>query len=68
MADLGNSAKSIIFGSLSNYKVRLAGGIQIAQSADFAFSEDVTTFRAIARADGDLANADSIKYWAGVAA
>jgi len=68
MADLGNDAKSIIFGSLSNYKVRLAGGIQIAQSADFAFSEDVTTFRAIARADGDLANADSIKYWAGAAA
>lgn len=68
MADLGNDAKSIIFGDLSNYKVRLAGGISISQSADFAFNEDITTFRAIARADGDLANADSIKYWAGVAA
>ena len=68
MADLGNDAKSIIFGSLSNYKVRLAGGISISQSADYAFNEDITTFRAIARADGDLANADSIKYWAGVAA
>jgi len=68
MADLGNSAKSILFGDLNNYKVRLAGGIQIAQSADYAFNEDITTFRAIARADGDLANADSVKYWDGVAA
>lgn len=68
MDDLGNDSKSIIFGDLGNYKIRLAGGISISQSADFAFNEDITTFRAIARADGDLANADSIKYWAGVAA
>lgn len=67
MDELDNDNKPIIFGDLQNYKVRLAGGIQIAQSADFAFNEDITTFRAIARADGDLANADSVKYWAGSA-
>jgi len=67
MADPAADAKSILFGDLANYKVRLAGGIQVAQSADYAFNTDVTTFRVIARADGDLANADAVKYFAGSA-
>jgi len=68
MAATGNDAKSIIYGNLENYKVRLAGGIQISQSSDFRFDDDVTVFRAIARADGDLANTDSVKYFIGASA
>ncbi len=68
MAAPDNDAKSILFGDLNNYKVRLAGGIQVAQSADFAFNTDVTTFRVIARADGDLANANSVKHFVGASA
>ena len=68
MAAPTTDAKSILFGDLNNYKVRLAGGIQVAQSADYAFNTDVTTFRVIARADGDLANADAVKYFIGSAA
>jgi len=68
MAAAAPDAKSILFGDLANYKVRLAGGIQVAQSADYAFNTDVTTFRVIARADGDLANADAVKYFIGSAA
>ena len=68
MAAPDNDAKSILYGDLNNYKVRLAGGIQVAQSADFAFNTDVTTFRVIARADGDLANANSVKHFVGASA
>lgn len=68
MAAVGTDAKSVLFGDLANYKVRLAGGIQVAQSADFAFNTDVTTFRVVARADGDLANADAVKHFIGIAA
>jgi len=66
MADPDEDEISILFGDLANYKVRLAGGgIQVAQSADYAFNTDVTTFRVIARADGDLANADAVKHFIG---
>jgi len=68
MAAPDEDAKSILAGDLANYKVRLAGGIQVAQSADYAFNTDVTTFRVIARADGDLANANSVKHFIGKAA
>ena len=65
MADPGVEEKSILFGDLANYKVRLAGGIQTTSSSDFAFNTDVTTFRVLARADGDLANADAVKHFVG---
>jgi HK97 family phage major capsid protein len=54
---LGTAAFSIGVGHLPSYKARLAGGIQVAQSADYAFDEDVTTFRVTARADGNLSHA-----------
>jgi HK97 family phage major capsid protein len=65
MAAVGPEAKSVLFGDLANYKVRLAGGIQVAQSSDYAFNTDVTTFRVVARADGDLANAGAVKHFIG---
>jgi len=68
MADPDNDAVSILFGDLSNYKVRLAGGIQTTSSSDFAFNTDVTTFRVIARADGDLADSTAVKKFTGAAA
>ena len=68
MAAVGTGAKSVLFGDLANYKVRLAGGIQVAQSSDYAFNTDVTTFRVVARADGDLANAGAVKHFIGSAA
>jgi HK97 family phage major capsid protein len=54
---LGTAAFSIGVGHLPSYKARLAGGIQVAQSADYAFNEDVTTFRVTARVDGNLTHA-----------
>jgi HK97 family phage major capsid protein len=61
-------AFSIGVGHLPSYKARLAGGIQVAQSADYAFNEDVTTFRVTARVDGNLTHASHfVKFKGGVA-
>ena len=42
VAAIGTSAKSVLFGDLSSYKVRIAGGIQVASSQDYAFNTDLT--------------------------
>ena len=52
--NIGTGAFSIGLGHLPSYKARLAGGIQVAQSGDYAFDKDVTTFRVTARVDGNL--------------
>jgi HK97 family phage major capsid protein len=57
VASVGTAAFSIGVGHLPSLKVRLAGGIQVAQSADYAFNEDVTTFRVTARTDSKLTHA-----------
>lgn len=48
------SAKSVIFGDFSQYFVRLAGGIRFERSDEFAFGNDLVTFRALMRADAAL--------------
>jgi HK97 family phage major capsid protein len=48
------NAKSIVFGDFSAYHVRLAGGFEFVRSDDFAFDQDLVTFRARMRGDGAL--------------
>lgn len=48
------SAKSIVFGDISQYFVRLAGGVRFERSDEFAFGNDLVTFRALMRADAAL--------------
>jgi HK97 family phage major capsid protein len=67
VAAVGTGAKSVLFGHLPSYKVRIAGGIDIAQSPDYAFNQDVTTFRVKMRVDGNLTHASHIKYFKGAA-
>ena len=67
MASAAVGAKSVLFGHLPSYKVRVAGGIQVATSTDYAFNTDVTTFRVLTRVDGDLTHAGHIKYFKGAA-
>jgi HK97 family phage major capsid protein len=67
MASTGTAAKSVVFGHLPSYKVRMAGGLQIAQSQDYAFNTDVTTFRVTMRVDGNLTHAGHIKFFRGAA-
>jgi HK97 family phage major capsid protein len=54
-----------LFGDLASYKVRLAGGISVASSQDYAFNQDLTTWRFMVRLDGALTHASHIKYFKG---
>jgi HK97 family phage major capsid protein len=65
MASTGTAAKSVLFGHLPSYKVRMAGGLQVATSTDYAFNQDLTTFRVTMRVDGDLTHAGHIKSFIG---
>jgi HK97 family phage major capsid protein len=56
---------SVLFGHMPSYKVRVAGGVQVATSTDYAFNTDVTTYRVMMRVDGDLTHASHIKYFKG---
>jgi HK97 family phage major capsid protein len=67
VAAIATGAKSIIFGHMPSYKVRMAGGLQVATSADYAFNTDVTTFRVTMRVDGNLTHAGHVKYFKGAA-
>lgn len=67
LAAIGTGAKSVLFGHMPSYKVRVAGGVQVATSTDYAFNQDVTTFRVMMRVDGDLTHASHIKYFKGAA-
>lgn len=58
---------SVLFGHMPSYKVRVAGGVQVATSTDYAFNTDTTTFRVMMRVDGDLTHASHIKYFKGAA-
>lgn len=66
MASVATSAKSVLFGDMSQYFVRLAGGIRFERSDEFAFDSDLVTFRALMRADGALVDlTGAVKYYAG---
>lgn len=69
MASVALSAKSVLFGDISTYFVRIAGGVRFERSDDFAFDSDQVTFRAIVRADGELADqTGAVKLFVGNAA
>jgi len=66
VASTAVSAKSVAFGDLSAYYVRVAGGMRFERSTDFAFGSDQITFRCILRADGVLLDqTGAVKYYAG---
>lgn len=60
------SAKSVVFGAIDRYWVRQVGGLRFQRSDDFAFQNDLITFRAIARLDGALVDTTgAVKHYAG---
>ena len=62
---IATDAKSVLFGHMHSYQVRVAGGVQVATSTDYAFNTDSTVFRVLMRVDGDLTHASHIKYFKG---
>jgi len=65
MSNAGSAVKSVLFGHLPSYFVRSVGGIKLDRSDDFAFANDLVTFRATFRVDGNLAQTSHIKYFVG---
>ena len=57
VSNIGVNNFSVGVGHLPSLKARIAGGVQVAQSSDYAFNEDVTTFRVTARVDSKLTHA-----------
>jgi HK97 family phage major capsid protein len=58
-------AKSVLFGHQPSFVTRVAGGIRVDQSNDYAFNEDVVTYRGLIRLDGGLTHASHIGYFKG---
>ena len=69
IAATATSAKSVVFGDMSAYFVRVAGGVRFERSDEFAFQNDLVTFRAILRGDGILGDqTGAVKHYVGNAA
>lgn len=67
MAAVATGAKSLVAGDLSSFIVRQVGGIRLDRSDDFAFANDLVTFRATLRIDSGLPQSSHVKYFAGAA-
>jgi HK97 family phage major capsid protein len=67
MADPATSAKSVLFGHLPSYFVRTVGGLRVDRSDDYAFQNDLISFRITMRTDGNLIQTSHVKYFAGAA-
>jgi len=67
MASTGTAGEAALaFGHLPSYKVRMAGGLEVASSEDYAFNANLVTYRAIMRVDGDLTHASHIKLFTSI--
>jgi HK97 family phage major capsid protein len=69
MPAIALSAKSVLFGDLSAYWVRVVNGIRFERSDDFKFDTDVVSFRCLLRGDGMLVDqSGAVKHFIGNAA
>lgn len=68
IAATATTAKSVLFGDISAYFVRLAGGVRFERSDEYAFNSDLVTFRCLVRGDGVLVDqTGAVKHFAGAA-
>lgn len=65
MSNAGTGVKSVIAGHLPTYVTRVAGGIRIDRSDEYAFSADLTTLRFVVRVDGALPQQSHVKAFRG---
>jgi len=69
VADPAVDAKSVVFGDLSRYFIRDVRGVRVERSVDFAFQNDLVTWRFLLRTDGDLIDTSgAVKHFVGGAA
>ena len=66
IADPAVGAKSVLFGDLSRYFIRDVRGVRVERSVDFAFQNDLVTWRFLFRTDGDLIDTTgAVKHFIG---
>jgi HK97 family phage major capsid protein len=65
LAAPADDAISVLFGHMPSYKVRMAGGLNVASSSDYAFNTDTVTYRFSMRVDGKLAHASHVRKFTG---
>lgn len=64
MPAMAANAKSILFGDFSAYyMIRDVNELEFRRSDDFAFANDLVTFRAVLRTDGRVVAADAVKAY-----
>jgi HK97 family phage major capsid protein len=61
VADPGANAESVLFGDWSSLVVRIAGGFRFERSDDFAFGDDLVTYRALVRHGSVSIDANALK-------
>lgn len=62
------NAKSVAFGDISKYWVRIASGVRFERSTEFKFDTDMISYRALIRADGALVDrTGAVKHFVGAA-
>lgn len=54
MPAMTTGLKSVLFGDFSTYMIRDVNGVRVERSDDYAFANDLVTFRFLLRTDGDL--------------
>ena len=52
--------RALVFAHMPSFFVRLAGGLNLATSADYAFNADLITIRATMRADSDVVDTNGV--------
>ena len=60
VASIASTKKVAYFGDWSSYYIRTAEGFRFERSDDFAFDKDLSTFRGLARVDGDRLDNNAI--------
>jgi HK97 family phage major capsid protein len=66
VAAVGTSSKSIAFGDFSTFYIRDVGSVRVEASTEYAFANDMVTYRGTLRTDSDLIDlTGSIKAYAG---
>jgi HK97 family phage major capsid protein len=61
MPAMANTNESIAFGDMSRYFVRIVNGIRFERSDEFAFQNDLVSFRCIIRLDGALIDLGAVR-------
>ena len=65
VAATGTAAKSVLFGDMSSYFVRVQGGIALTRSDEVYFESDEVGFKATIQVDGALGQVTAVKHFLG---